>query len=360
VNRCQVSLVLARGLTGLIPGVLSSRCARVADQARKVGCISLAIVGGILFAPVVLGAELGPTAHVVILDSHNPTRAAPRITSFVEELQRLGYIEGRNLTIDFRSAENNPARLPALARELVYLKPDVILTIGTVGPTVAAMKATTTIPIVFVHAADPVRSGLVASLARPGGNVTGITSLNADLGAKRLELITEIVPSVRRIAVLVSPVDPATPSMVAALKSAATARRVHLDLVEIQDSTRLGGAVSDATKAGAGAFLVLGSPPLYRLSSSLAELTAKHRLPAVSAWRQFPETGGLASYGTNISEMFQRAAGLVDKILRGAKAAELPVEQPTKFELVVNLKTAKALALSIPESILLRADEVIR
>ena len=347
-------------LAGSASRVLGSRFARVADQVRKVGRASSVLVGGILLAPVVLGAELGPNAHIVILDSHSPSRATSAYTSFIEELQRLGYVEGRNLTIDFRTAQNNPARLPDLARELVRLKPDVILTIGTVGPTVAAMKATTTIPIVFVHAVDPVRTGLVASLARPGGNVTGVTSLNADLAAKRLELITEIVPGVRHVAVLVSPVDPETPSMVGALKPAARARRVRLDLVEIQDPARLDGAVSEATKAGAGALLVLGSPPLNSLSPSLAQLAAKHRLPAVSAWRVFPEAGGLASYGTGIPEMFKRAAGLVDRILRGAKPAELPVEQPTKFEFVINLKTAKALGITIPESILLRADKVIR
>jgi putative ABC transport system substrate-binding protein len=334
-------------------------------MSRAVTLTLLASVGSalaavVLLAPVVLGAEPGPSARVAILDSTNTTRATRGTTSFVEELQRLGYIEGRNLTIDFRSAEDKPARLPDLARELVRLKPDVILTIGTVEPTVAAMKATATIPIVFVHAVDPVRTGLVASLARPGGNVTGVTSLNADLAAKRLGLMTEIVTGVRRVAVLVSPVDPETPSMVGALKSAARARRVHLDLVEIQDPARLRSAVSEATKAGAGALLVLGSPPLYRLSPSLAQLAAKHRLPAVSAWRAFPEAGGLASYGTRIPEMFQRAAGLVDRILRGAKAAELPVEQPTKFEMVINLKAAKVLGLTVPESVMLQADEVIR
>jgi putative ABC transport system substrate-binding protein len=354
VNRRRVLLVFDRGFAGLTAGALSWRF------ARKIVCVSSVLVAGILLAPVVLGAEPGLSVRVAILDPTNTTRAIPGTTSFVQELQRLGYVEGRNLTIDFLSAEDKPVRLPDLARELVRAKPNVILTLGTVESTVAAMKATTTIPIVFIHAIDPVRTGLVASLARPGGNVTGVTSLNADLGAKRLELITEIVPSVRRVAVLVSPVDPGTPSMVGALKSAANARRLHLDLVEIQDPARLGGAVSDATKAGAGALLVLGSPPLYRLSPSLAQLVAKHRLPAVSAWRAFPEAGGLASYGTAIPEMFQRAAGLVDRILKGAKPAELPVEQPTKFELVINLKTAKALAISVPESILLRADEVIR
>jgi putative ABC transport system substrate-binding protein len=324
------------------------------------GAVGWALVAGILLAPVALGTEPRPSARVAILSTLSFTLASPNTTSFVAELRRLGYVEGRNLTIDFRSAEDKPARLPDLARELVRLTPDVILALGTMEASVAAMKATATIPIVFVHAVDPVRTGLVASLPRPGGNVTGVTSLNADLGAKRLELITEIVPGVRRVAVLVSPVDPETPSMVRAVKSAARARRVDVNLVEIRDSAGLGGAVNDIAKAGARALLVLGSPPLYLLSPSLAELTAKHRLPTVSGWREFPDAGGLASYGTNLLEMFQRAAGLVDRILRGAKPAELPVEQPTKFELVINLKTAKALGITIPESILLRADEVIR
>ena len=319
--------------------------------------VSSALTAGIILAPNVLGAEAEPSARVAILSTLTDTWSK---TSFVEELQRLGYVEGRNLTIDLRSAEDRPARLPELAQELVRLKPDVILTVGTIDSTVAAMKASSTIPIVFVHAVNPVRAGLVTSLARPRGNVTGVTSLNADLGAKRLELITEIVPGVRRVAVLVSPGDPETASMLAAVQSAARARHVRLDVLEIRDSTRLGSAVGNATTAGAGALLVLGSPPLAHLSSQLAQLTTKHRLPTLSAWRQFAEAGGLASYGTDISEMFQRAAGLVDRILRGAKPAELPVAQPTKFELVINLKTAKVLRLTIPESVMLQAAEVIR
>jgi putative ABC transport system substrate-binding protein len=327
----------------------------------RLAAVGSALAAGILLAPVVLGAEPAPSARIAILNSGTFTPRTPGILNYVvTELTRLGYVEGRNLTIDLRNAENTPDRLPDLARELVSLKPDVFISSGTVEATVAAKKATATIPIVFVHAVDPVRTGLVTSLARPGGNVTGVTSLNADLGAKRLELITEIVPGVRRVAVLVSPVDSETPSMVGAVQSAAGARRVHLDLVEVRDPARLGAAVSDARKAGAGALLVLGSPPLYRLSPSLADLTAKHRLPAVSAWREFAEAGGLASFGTGLREISQRAAGLVDRILRGAKPAELPVEQPTKFELVINLKTAKALGIIIPESILLRADEVIK
>jgi putative ABC transport system substrate-binding protein len=327
----------------------------------RIAAVGSVLAAGILLAPAVFGAESAPSVRVAILGTTGVTGATPGVVRYVvAELKRLGYVEGRNLIIDFRTGEDKPARLLDLARELVSLKPDVIVSAGTMEATVAAMKATAIIPIVFVHAIDPVRTGLVASLARPGGNVTGVTSLNADLGAKRLELITEIVPGVRRVAVLVSPIDPETPSMVGAIKSAARVRHVHLDLVEIRDPARLGGAVSDAKKAGAGALLVLGSPPLYLLSRSLAGQTAKDRLPAVSAWRDFAEAGGLASFGTSLLEMSQRAAGLVDRILKGAKPADLPVEQPTKFELVVNLKTAKALKLTIPQSILLRADEVIK
>lgn len=332
-----------------------------------VGCLELtrlAAVGWVLAAsilttPAVLAGEPGARTRVGILNSLNTTLGTPAMTRFFQELERSGYVDGVNLSIDVRNAEDKPARLPDLARELIGLNPDVILTMGTAEATVAAMKVTADTPIVFVHAVDPVRTGLVVSLSRPGGNVTGVTSLNADLGAKRLELITEIVPSIRRVAVMVNPVDPETPQMLEALVSAARARRIQIDTLKIRDPTGLGGALRDAMKGEAGALLVLGSPGLYRLSPSLAQLTGKHRIPTVSAWREFPQAGGLASYGTNLPDMFQRAAGLVIKILRGAKPAELPIEQPTTFELVVNLKTAKALGLSIPESILLRA-EVIR
>jgi putative ABC transport system substrate-binding protein len=328
-------------------------------EVMRLAAVGWFLAASILTTPPILAGELGSRTRVGILNSLNTSLGSPAITRFFQELERSGYVNGVNLSIDVRSAEDRPARLADLARELVGLKPDVIVTMGIAEATVAAMKVTAATPIVFVHAVDPVRAGLVASRSRPGGNVTGVTSLNADLGAKQLELITEIVPGIRRVAVMVNPVDPETPQMLEALGSAARARRVQLDALEIRDPTRLGGALRDAMKREAGALLVLGSPVLYRLSPALAQLTAKHRIPTVSAWREFPQAGGLASYGTNLPDMFQRAAGLVVRILQGAKPAESPIEQPTTFELVVNLKTAKALGLSIPESILLRA-EVIR
>jgi putative ABC transport system substrate-binding protein len=327
-------------------------------DAKAAGCI-LAL--HVLLVSVALGAESDRSVRIAILNTTHAMAVSTGVRSLVvAELHHLGYVQGRNLVIDARNADDESDRLPGLARELIRLKPDVIVTTGTMESTVAAMKATETIPIIFVHAVDPVRSGLVASLAKPGGNVTGVTSLNADLGAKRLELITEIVPAVRRVAVLISPVDSGTASMVDALKSAARERHVSIDFVEIRDAAKLRGAVSEVAKAGTGGLLVLGSPPLYLLSPPLAELSAKYRLPTVSAWREFAEAGGLASYGTGLGEMSRRAAGMVDRILKGARPAELPVEQPTKFELVVNLRTAKALGIKIPESILLRADEVIK
>ena len=359
-NPIEVTAVTSASTSPVKAGSIHRDCVVLRAAALTLpAAMGATLAAVILLAPAVLGAE--PEAHVRVgILSTGNLRASTTITGFVQELDHLGYVEGRNLNIEFRNAEDKPARLPGLAQELVRLKPDVILTMGTMEATIATMKATATIPIVFVHAVDPVRAGLVASLAKPGGNVTGVTSLNADLGAKRLELITEIVPDVRRVAVLVSPVDSQTLAMVDAVQSAARARRVRLDLLEIRDPARLSGAVRNAMTAGAGAVLVLGSPPLYNLSPLLAQLTAEYRLPAVSAWRVFPESGGLASFGTDIVEVFQRAARLVHRILKGAKPAELPVEQPTKFELVLNLKTAKALGLKIPQSVLVRADEVIK
>jgi putative ABC transport system substrate-binding protein len=324
----------------------------------------LAISSALVFAlavPQVVVAEPAANVRIGIL---NTTHAMPARTGVknlvVAEMQRLGYSAGRNLTVDSRDAGDETARLSEMARELLQLNPDVIITTGTMESTVAAMKATATVPIVFLHAVDPVRTGLVSSLARPGGNVTGVTSLNADLGAKRLEIITEILPNARRVAVLVSPADLGTASMVEALASAARRRRVQLDIIEMRDQANLAAAVVESKKVGDSALLVLGSPPLYLLTSSLADLTSRHHLPAVSAWREFAEMGGLASYGTGLGEMSRRAAGMVDRILKGAKPAELPVEQPTKFELVINMKAAKQLGIVIPESVLLRADEVIR
>ena len=339
-----------------VSGRNQRRAAAVTATLAVLLTLGFTFGGRVLFVPAVVDAQPAPRIRVGIL-SVGGVREGSTIAAFVQRLGALGYVEGRNLTIDFRDSEDNVTRLSELARELVRLRPDVILATTTPTPAIAAMKATSTIPIVC--AADPVRAGLVASLGKPGGNVTGVSSLNAHLDAKRLELIAEIVPGVRRIAVLVLPSDPETPTMVAAVETAARARGVQLQQLEVRDLTHLDSAISNATKGGAGSLLVLGSPAFYRHQRALAQSSAKHRIAVVSAWRELPEAGGLASYGTGAMELFQRAAGLVDRILKGSKPAELPVEQPTTFELIINARAARALGLTLSPSVLVRADRVI-
>ena len=282
--------------------------------------------------------------------------------AFLQGLRDPGYVEGRNIVIEYRDAEGKRERLPALAAELVALKVDVILAEGgTLGPRVA-MQATTTIPIVFA-AGDPVGSGLVTSLARPGGNVTGLSSIGPELVGKRLELLKQAVPGVDRVAILRQPValgERTAKDMLKAADAAARALGVQPQFVEARDPDELARAFSDMTSARAGALTVLPANMFLREHRRLVDLAAKNRLPAVYTSRDFVDAGGLMSYGANQADLFRRAATYVDKILKGAKPGDLPVEHPTKFELVINLKTAKALGLTIPQSVLAHADEVIR
>ncbi len=281
--------------------------------------------------------------------------------AFFQGLRDLGYIEGRNLVIEYRDAEGKPERLPALAAELVALKVDVIL-VGSTPAALAAKQATKTTPIVFTGTADPVGSGLVTSLARPGGNVTGLTNLFAELVGKRLEQLTQAAPGVSRVAVLWHPGslgDRTEKEMLMAADVAARALGVRLQFVEARGPADFDRAFSDMTRARAGALTVLPSIMFSSERRRLVDLAAKHRLPAVYSFREFVDAGGLMSYGPNLADLLRRAATYVDKILKGAKPADLPVEQPTKFELVINLKTAKALGLTIPPTLLQRANEVI-
>jgi putative ABC transport system substrate-binding protein len=282
--------------------------------------------------------------------------------AFLQGLRDLGYVEGRNVAIEIRSAEGKPERFPALAAELVALKVDVIL-VGSTPQALAAKQATKTIPIVFIGAADPVGSGLVTSLARPGGNVTGSSNLAQGLFGKRLEQLTQAVPGVSRVAVLWHPGtlgDRTEKEMLKAADVAARALGVGLQFVEARGPEDFDRAFSDMTRARAGALTVLPSNMFTNERRRLVDLAAKNRLPAVYPFREFVDAGGLMSYGANIPDLSRRAATYVDKILKGVKPADLPVEQPTKFELVVNLKAAKALGLTIPPSLLQRADEVIQ
>ena len=284
------------------------------------------------------------------------------VDAFRKGLRDLGYIEGQNISIEYRWAEGRYERLPDLATELVRFKVDVILAQATPG-SLAAMQATKTIPIVFYNVANPVESGLVASLARPGGNITGLTNISLELSGKQLELIKESIPTVTRVAVIWNPANPShTPRVLRETEIAANALRLQLQLLEVRNPKDLDSAFSTINREHAGAVLILGDPMLGGTDQQrrIADLATKNRLPTIYWLSSFPEAGGLISYGPSNADMYRRAAVYVDKILKGAKPADLPVEQPMKFELVINLKAAKQIGLTIPPDLLARATKIIR
>jgi len=322
--------------------------------------VVLALALALLAAPLAIGAQ--PTGKVPRIGwLGGPTRESAEV--FVREFQQglkdLGWVEGQNIVIEWRFAGARAERLPDLAAELVRLRVDLIVTPST--PTALAVKnATKTIPIVTVSVGDPVELGLVASLARPGGNITGLTgTVSQEIAGKQLELLKEIVPKVSRMAVLW---NPATRGNALALREAEIAARalgVELQVLEARSLNDFESAFAAMSKKRAGALLILGDVMFTTHRRRLADLAAKSRLPAMYWGRQSVDEGGLASYGANVLDNFRRAAVYVDKILKGAKPSDLPIERPTKFELVLNLKTAKALGLTIPPALLLRADQVI-
>jgi putative ABC transport system substrate-binding protein len=321
------------------------------------------LAGGLLAAP--LGAEAQQAAKVArigYLANFPPAAYPQQHEAFLQGLRDLGYVKDRNLVIEYRFAEGKVERLPALAAELVALKVDVIV-VGSTPHALAAKQATRTLPIVFISAADPVTSGLVTSLARPGGNVTGLSNVAPELVGKGLELLKQAVPGVSRVAALWEPGgsgERTDKDMLKAAEVAARALGVRLQAVEARGPADIDRAFSKMTGAHAGALTVLRSAMFFGERRRLVDLAAKNRLPAVYFFREFVDAGGLMAYGPNQADLNRRAATYVDKILKGAKPADLPVEQPTKFELVINLKTAKALGLTIPQSLLGRADEVIQ
>jgi len=284
---------------------------------------------------------------------------APVLALFRRELRALGYVEGKNIAIEYRSAENKPDRLPALADELVRLKVDVLFT-SSMNMALIAKNATKTIPIVFVGSGDPVAAGLVDSLARPGGNITGFTRMGTVLVGKRLELLKETIPKLSRVAVMWNPEDPG--SRQEWKESQLPARELGLQLhsMEVSSADKIDSAFNETAKAGSGALAAASSPLFTTNQKRIADLAKKYRLPAIHSRGDQVDSGGLMSYGADQAEPYKRAASMVDKILKGTKPADLPVEQPTKFELVINLKTAKALGLTIPPNVLARADKVIR
>jgi len=285
---------------------------------------------------------------------------SPATEGFERGLKELGYIEGKNIIIEWRLAEGKFDRLPDLAAELVRLKVDVILAPAT--PYVQTAKnATKTIPIVFALVPDPVAAGFVAGLGRPGGNITGLTSTaGPEIVGKRLELLKETVPEITRVAVLSNPADPLAVASLRDMQMAGRSLGVQVQVVEVRDPKELDGAFSSITKQGGGGVVELAHVMFYAERKRIAELAVKNRLPTMYAYRESVDAGGFVCYAANFPDLMRRAATYVDKILKGAKPADLPVEQPTKFEFVINLKTAKALGLTIPQSILIRADEVIQ
>jgi putative ABC transport system substrate-binding protein len=279
--------------------------------------------------------------------------------AFRQGLRELGYVEGQNITLVFPSAEVKPERLPHLAAELVSLKVDVIVAAATVAVQ-AAKEASKTIPIVMPVASDAVETGLVASLARPGGNITGLTLISSQLSGKRLELLKEVVPRLSRLAVLSNPTSAAVPPQMRETEVAARALGLQLQPLEVRGPDDLERVFQAATKQRAGALITLDDAFVFTQRTRIVKLAAKNRLPAIYGFREFVDAGGLMSYAANLSDIYRRAATYVDKILKGTKPADLPVEQPTKFEFIISLKAAKQIGLTIPPNVLVRADKVIK
>jgi putative ABC transport system substrate-binding protein len=273
-------------------------------------------------------------------------------------LRNLGYVEGRDLVIDYRSADGRPERFPQLAAELVRLNVDLIVTRGTPA-VVAAKNATATIPVVMAASGEPVGTGVVAGLARPGGNVTGLSALTSELVAKRLELLRETVVGIARIALVQNLGNPIAPGQWQELKTAASSQGIEAHLLDVRNPEDIARAFDTAVAQRADALLVGNDTVTQANRRQLVELAAKHRLPAMYHAREFVDAGGLMTYGVSYPDLYRRAATFVDKIFKGAKPADLPVEQPIKFELVINVKSAKAIGLDIPPMLLARADEVM-
>jgi putative ABC transport system substrate-binding protein len=304
-------------------------------------------------------AQQGKIPRIGFLGGPSASALSKRLEGFRQGLRELGYVEGKNIVIEYRYAEGKQDRLPALAAELVRLKEDAILTGGPVS-TRAAKEATTTIPIVMAFDNDPVGNGFVASLSRPGGNVTGLSTHYPEVSGKQLELLKEIVPKLLRVAVIGNSNEPGNAQALKETQLAAGVFGVQLQYLDVRSPSEIETAFQAASKARVDAALVLAGAVFFSQRSRVAELAIKSRVPAVYQASEYVDAGGLMTYGVNITDLFRRAATYVDKILKGAKPADLPVEQPTKFEFIVNLKAAKQIGLTIPPNVLARADKVIR
>ncbi|HEV8680424.1 MAG TPA: ABC transporter substrate-binding protein [Stellaceae bacterium] len=321
--------------------------------------LMLLLGGGALTWPLAARAQQKATPVIGFLSSSSPGPHAANIAAFRRGLSEAGYVEGQNLAIEYRWAAFRYDQLPGLAAELVGRPVDVIVTQGGIPPIQAAKSATSAIPIVFVVGVDPVELGLVASFARPGGNLTGVGMLTAELNPKRLELLSELVPQAGVIALLVNPNRPTVERLIADMQGAARTKRVQLPILKAGTEKEIDAAFASLVELHADA-LVVGSDPFFNSRrEQLVALASRHAVPAIYEWREFAVAGGLISYGASLTSVYRQSGIYAGKILQGAKPADLPVQQPTEFELVINVKTAKALGLTVPHAFLARADEVI-
>ena len=318
-------------------------------------------VASMFLAPASRGEaqQPGKLPRIGVLAAPSPAVLSARLESFRHGLQELGYVEGKTILMEYRLAEGRLDRLPALATELEHLKVDVIVSSGPAS-TRSAKAATATIPIVMAQDSDPVGNGFVASLARPGGNITGLSSLSTELGGKQLELLQAMVPRLSRIAVLGQSTEPGNAKILREVERAAGLLGIQIQHLDVRSGADIEPAFEAARKGRAGAVLVLAGPMAASHRAQIAELAAGRRLPAMAQISEFVEDGGLVTYGVSLVDLWHRAATYVDKILKGARPADLPVEQPTRFELIVNLKAASRIGLTIPSGVLARADRVTK
>jgi putative tryptophan/tyrosine transport system substrate-binding protein len=318
----------------------------------------ITLLGGAAAWPLAANAQAGIYRIGYLNPGSISLPAATSTRAFFDALRELGWIEGKNVAFELRHAENHFERLPEFAAELVRLKVDVIVAVGTLGP-LAAKGATNTIPIVMTAAGDPLGSGLVASLAHPGGNITGMSLMAPDLGGKRLELLKEILPRLSRVAVLWNAANPYSALVFKETQAAGQKLSIQVESLEVRGPDDFDGAFETARQRQPDALITVEDPLTFTYLRRIADVAMGDKLPSLHGLREFVSAGGLISYGANLVDLFARAAGYVDKILKGAKPADLPVQQPTKFELVINLKTAEALGLTVPQTLLVAADEVI-